>query len=352
MTRAKQDSMRFSFRRLFVPLLGSACALILSSCGGATEPSGVKLVPPPVTQPNSSKAPLPEARAYFQVAVVNNVIYAMGGMAGGETTGVSSRPPSNAIWAYSPASNTWSATGANSLRPGQWSAMPGDAVGVVNGVIYSTNGAALDAFTPATDTWTSKAPLPTKVDWPAVGVVDGIVYVIGVHSTAGQPTVLTVITQAYDPATNTWVSKASPPSTNYIVTRRGLVGLNGTLYMVDASTRTGRLFAYAPATDTWTERAPMGIPRTQFAFASLNGSLYAAGGFVSAPSRPGDSMRRGIVEAYDPATNRWTTLPSLSVARDDFGLAAVNGFLYAIGGDIGQENTAFSATDANEAFAP
>jgi hypothetical protein len=342
MTRAIQASTRIhDFRRLLVRLLGPAAALTFWSCGGGTEPEGIKS---PMI-----RAPLPEARAYFPVAVVNNVVYAMGGMSGGETRGVSSRPPSNAIWAYNPATDSWSATGANSLRP-QWGAMPGDVVGVVNSVIYSTDGAGLDAFTPATNTWTTKAPLPTQVDWPAMGVVDGIVYVMGVHSTLKHPP--TAMTEAYDPATNTWVTKASPPSTIPGFDQIQVVGLNGTLYMVDASALTGRLFAYAPATDTWTEKASMGIPRTKFGFASLNGSLYAAGGFIAAPSRPGDSMRRAIVEAYDPATNRWTTVNSMSVARDDFGFAEVNGFLYAIGGDIGQENTAFGATDVNEVYTP
>ncbi|MCU1358452.1 MAG: serine/threonine protein kinase, partial [Acidimicrobiales bacterium] len=38
------------------------------------------------------------------------------------------------------------------------------------------------------------------------------------------------------------------------------------------------------------------------------------------------------VEAYDTAANTWTTLPDLSEARSDFGVAVTDGRLVAVGG--------------------
>jgi N-acetylneuraminic acid mutarotase len=38
------------------------------------------------------------------------------------------------------------------------------------------------------------------------------------------------------------------------------------------------------------------------------------------------------VEAYNPATNRWTPVASMSVKRQDLGVGVLGGKLYAVGG--------------------
>src|SRR5437016_14127153 len=42
--------------------------------------------------------------------------------------------------------------------------------------------------------------------------------------------------------------------------------------------------------------------------------------------------RLAIVEAYDPATDTWTTKASMPTARFGLGVAAIDGVLYAVGG--------------------
>ena len=57
-----------------------------------------------------------------------------------------------------------------------------------------------------------------------------------------------------------------------------------------------------------------------------NGKLYAVGGF-------GGRKNLTTVEEYDPATDRWTTKPSMFYARQSGAVAAAsNGKVYAVGG--------------------
>ena len=96
--------------------------------------------------------------------------------------------------------------------------------------------------------------------------------------------------------------------------------------------------AYNPATDRWSDKLPMPTPRTQVGLGadSVNQLLYAIGGATRRP----DYMALDTVEVYDPAGNKghgsWTPKQHLNTARGLPAVAAVNGKIYAIGGQTGQ----------------
>ena len=69
--------------------------------------------------------------------------------------------------------------------------------------------------------------------------------------------------------------------------------------------------------------------------------IYAIGGFNGA-------SQYAIVEAYDPATNTWTTQTAMPTARVSLETVAVNNVIYAIGGYNGV-NTPLGT---NESFSP
>ena len=127
------------------------------------------------------------------------------------------------------------------------------------------------ATEPCTDCWTTKASMLTPDVEFGVGVMNGILYAVG------------AVVQAYDPVANSWTTKASMP------TRRGGLGV--------------------------------GV---------VNGVLYAVGGedglyhcpFGGAPG-PGPFL--GVVEAYDPVANTWTTKASMPTPRARFGVGVTNG---------------------------
>ena len=68
------------------------------------------------------------------------------------------------------------------------------------------------------------------------------------------------------------------------------------------------------------------LVRSRHAAAVVDGKIYVTGG-----RRPGIGFSDAL-EAYDPVTNTWTMLASLSRARECHASAAVNGMLYVFGG--------------------
>ena len=71
------------------------------------------------------------------------------------------------------------------------------------------------------------------------------------------------------------------------------------------------VYAYNPATDTWTQRASMPSTPGLGATTGPDGLIYAVGGVDSQGAVTGE------VEAYNPATDTWTqpgTLASLPTA--------------------------------------
>ena len=230
--------------------------------------------------------------------------------------------------------------------------------GAINGVLYAVGGgewpvasyaSSLFAYIPVTGQWESRSLMPTPRGELAVGVVNGQLYAVGGYSSHGDLAVV----EAYDPSNNTWSEKSPMPTP-----REGLaVGVvNGILYAIGGNTRgpaapqaairSGRrgtafnlqgsenvlntVEAYDPATDTWTTRASMPTARSQLAVAVVNGLLYAIGG-----QSKDEGFRR--VEAYDPVSNTWTPRAPLPEPYGRAALAAgeLNGLIYAVGGAYG-----------------
>jgi N-acetylneuraminic acid mutarotase len=90
------------------------------------------------------------------------------------------------------------------------------------------------------------------------------------------------------------------------------------------------LLTASAQTGVWTTKAPMPTPRSHLAIGEVNGRLYAVGGYKSRTCCPDPFI--ATVEAYDPATDTWTSKASMPTARGDFGVGVVNGILYAVGG--------------------
>jgi len=82
----------------------------------------------------------------------------------------------------------------------------------------------------------------------------------------------------------------------------------------------------------WTTKSPMPTPRLEFSSAVVNGKIYIIGGRdATDPNTPKQVV--STVEIYDPATDSWATGPSLPTALANQMTIAVNGKIYAIGGN-------------------
>jgi len=80
------------------------------------------------------------------------------------------------------------------------------------------------------------------------------------------------------------------------------------------------------AGNLWSSMAPMPTARSDFGAAAANGKIYAIGGIDD------NGGVLDTVDVYDPSSNSWSTAASMPTARSAFAAAAVNGKIYAMGG--------------------
>ncbi len=157
----------------------------------------------------------------------------------------------------------------------------------------------------------------------AAAVVNGRIYAIGGYTIGGDAV---ASMELYDPAINTWSARASMSGPR---AELAAAVVNNTIYVLGGNAATGggpsvplaTVEAYDPATDTWTTKAAMLTERSFPAAAAVNGTLYAIGGDGT-----------GSVEAYDPATDTWTMKAPIPNGGGSHRAAALNGLIYAVGG--------------------
>lgn len=113
----------------------------------------------------------------------------------------------------------------------------------------------------------------------------------------------------------------------------GAASLNGIVYTVGGGvgfcTPVSTVEAYNPATDTWTTKAPLPTPRYSLAVVVVNQILYAIGGGQYC----NDAGDQATVEAYNAATDTWVTKASMPIATRDLSATVINGIIYVVGGD-------------------
>ena len=78
----------------------------------------------------------------------------------------------------------------------------------------------------------------------------------------------------------------------------------------------------------WQEKAPVSVARHAYdGVEVLDGKIYFVGG------EEANCSAHNIAERYDPVSNSWETLASMSVAREGGACSVINNKLYAIGGE-------------------
>jgi hypothetical protein len=230
----------------------------------------------PVTNTWIAKSSMLTAHYGARVGVVNDILYAIGGSSGigcsGSNLGTAE--------AYDPVANAWVA------KASMPTARCAAAAAVVNGIIYVVGGnngsllATVEAYDPTSNLWTTKASMPTARQWPGAEGIDGILYVVGGGDNSG----IVSTVEAYDPASNTWTTKASMPTARFVI---GTGVVNGILYVVGGAGNSGDLATvegYDPAANTWTTVAPMPTARNALGAGVVNNVLYALGGANSSSS--------------------------------------------------------------------
>jgi N-acetylneuraminic acid mutarotase len=304
------------------------------------------------TSPWKKGAPFPEPDEELYGVPVNGKLYVIGGWADGKARG--------ANYEYDPATDKWTKK-QPMPRPAHHAALAAanGKIYVFGGFVAPTNtpiplGAAWEPiadaweFNPATNVWKPVAPLPGKRGSAIAAEVNGKIYVIGGATTmegtkdpfftAFGPARVLGSNDVYDPATNKWESR-NPMSVPRNHAFSGVV--DGKIYVIGG--RTGHAFIlsatntdvveeYNPASNMWSipkERMP--TARSGGASGTDGRTIYVAGGEVTTTELVG-AFR--AVEAYQPATNSWITLPSMPMPRHGVAGAVVGNRFHLVSGMI------------------
>jgi N-acetylneuraminic acid mutarotase len=153
------------------------------------------------------------------------------------------------------------------------------------------------------------------------GVLNGRIYVVGGDNKVSGGEFVGAVA-VYDPGTNTWSTAGTMPVPRFTYLKVAVI--NDALYVAGEGfgepPGAGRLDAMDGATGQWSQKASVPPAVRSGAVAALNGLLYAVGG-----------DRSTKVAAYDPNSNTWTFKADAPVAEPT-AAEAVNGMLYVIGG--------------------
>jgi N-acetylneuraminic acid mutarotase len=304
------------------------------------------------TSPWKKGAPFPEPDEELYGVATNGKLYVIGGWGDGKARGVN--------YEYDPATDKWTKK-QPMPRPAHHAALA-----AVNGKIYAFGGfvappttaiplgaawepiADAYEFNPATDSWKPLPPLPGKRGSAIAAEVGGKIYVIGGATTvegakepfftAFGPARVLATNDVYDPATNKWESR-NPMSVPRNHAFSGVV--NGKIYVIGGRTGQGFILSatntnvveeYDPVSNMWSipkERMP--TARSGGASGTDGRRIYVAGGEVTTTALVGAYR---AVEAYDPATNSWTTLPSMPMPRHGVAGAVIGNRFHLVSGMI------------------
>ena len=223
------------------------------------------------------------------------------------------------------------------------------ATAVVNDKIYAIGGlnggsrAAVEEYDPLRDIWTKKADMPTARGGIAASAVDGKIYVFGGHRIAFEP--LDTV-QMYDPAKDKWTRKKRMPLP---IDRMTTSVVNGQIYLIGGwdfpDDVYSTVFQYNPEGDTWTRKADMPTARGGHAAVVLEEQIYVLGGATFKETTHGGIRYFDVVEVYDPVEDRWTRKPKMPVPNIGLGVETVDGKIYTIGGTASDNTSRLSRVD-------
>jgi len=242
---------------------------------------------------------------------------------------------------------------ASAVKPGARHENGFVAVGERLYLIGGRGDRPLDIYDPSTGRWTQGAQPPFEIHHFQAVDYQGKLYVIGALTgnwpeEAPVPDIL-----IYDPVADRWSKgPAIPPQR-----RRGAAGVavhDGIIYLAGGNRRghmsgyVAWLDAFDPKTGRWSTLPDAPHARDHFHAAVIDGKLYAAGGRLSAHDLgKGFESTIGAVDVYDIRSQRWSTLAEvLPTQRAGAASVVIGGKLAVIGGESGAQEAAHREVEA------
>lgn len=235
-----------------------------------------------------------------------------------------------------------------------------------NGKIYAFGGfinssfnvtQRVDVYDAASNTWSRLRDLPADMAQTHIAIADDgqYMYLAGgfagnLQSSQTPSQVATSKVYRYDPQTDTWTAMLSLPSARGA---GGMAIVGRTLHYIGGNppdrvtNLPDHLVLNLDNPTTWTTAAAHPNPKDHFSIVVLNGKIYTVGG-----EHGHDQLheQQSDLHVYDPATDRWTQLASMPVAKShmEAGTFVYNGRIVFAGGQIDN----FGSTSGVVAYDP
>jgi N-acetylneuraminic acid mutarotase len=264
---------------------------------------------------------------------VDGKLYVFGGY-----TDATFVPTSRRTDVYDPATNAWTRLADAPIAITHAGvAVDGRVIYLAGCVCGAADGRVIDAMTDvrtydtATDTWGTAPPLPAARGAGALVRLGRRLHFLG-GTTADRSTAVTDHWVLNLDGGTRWTKAPSlPAGRNHVAA----VALGGKIYLIGGqtghlggATARSEVYAYDPATKTWTQRASLPRPRSHITESAVvyRGRILVLGGEIDHGKPVAE------VDEYDPATDTWTVLTPLPAARNS-GVAGVIGtrVYYAMG---------------------
>ena len=212
----------------------------------------------------------------------------------------------------------------------------------------------VDVYDARTNTWQKAARMPTaRISAKAV-VFSSDIYVFGGRKERRGE--YTKIVEVYDTLTDTWVKKRDMPTR-----RKGFATavVDGEIYIIGGSIHnkkldkreaTGLVEVYDPLTNRWEKRASMPTEREWTNAEVIDGKIYVLGGEISAPGLPFRDRFVDRIEEYNPKINTWRKRPGIPMSKCWFETVVVGNEIWTIGGY--DPNNGFRHIDAVDVYNP
>ena len=305
----------------------------------------------------SAARPIPTPRMAAVAGVIDGKLYVAGGATANAATPVDMPSIVPTVEIYDPRRGTW--TAGPPMPVGRMNASSA----VLDGKLYVFGGVQADRryadttyrFDPRTGGWTELARSP---DFPgsgrghfeaeAIGEKLFAIGGLGYYSYDPSSDRWTTVKEAtIEPLPNGWRYVLFPPQVQFTSEAiEGRIFLAGGWDGV-AAKPVATLDAYDPASDSWTSLASMPTPRLGAVSGVIDGQLLVAGG-VGVWNGPA----LGTLETYDPSTDTWATQPDMPTPRVSAVSGVVDGKLVLVGGMSDDRGPGAPALSIVEVFDP
>ncbi|NXL53196.1 KLH18 protein, partial [Podilymbus podiceps] len=249
--------------------------------------------------------PMTTARSRVGVAVVNGLLYAIGGYDG--------QLRLSTVEVYNPEMDSWSKVESmNSKRSAMGTVVLDGQIYVCGGYDGNSSLNSVESYSPETNKWTVVTPMSSNRSAAGVTVFEGRIYVSGGHD--GLQIFNSV--EYYNHPTATWHPVASMLNKRC---RHGAASLGSKMFVCGGYDGSGFLSiaeVYSSMADQWYLIVPMNTRRSRVSLVANCGRLYAVGGYDG-------QSNLSSVEMYDPETNRWTFMAPMVCHEGGVGVGCI-----------------------------